>query len=50
MSKDAWTLGEYPLPMVRISCAKCDRAGRYYRAKLIERYGPDIECPTCATN
>jgi hypothetical protein len=39
MSKDAWALGEYPLPMVRISCAKCDRAGRYFRAKPLERHG-----------
>ena len=38
MSKNAWTLGDYPLLMVRISCAKCDRAGRYHKAKLLERY------------
>ena len=46
MSKGAWTLGEYPLPMVRISCAKCDnRAGQYHKAGLVERYGPDMAMP-----
>jgi hypothetical protein len=45
MENGAWTLGEYPLPMVRISCAKCDRAGQYHWAKLIDRYGPDMALP-----
>ncbi|GEO43621.1 hypothetical protein SAE02_77690 [Skermanella aerolata] len=45
MAKGAWTLGEYPLPMVRVSCAKCGRAGQYHRAKLLERYGADMAMP-----
>ena len=39
MTKGAWTLGEYPFPLVRIVCLKCDRSGQHHRTKLIERYG-----------
>jgi hypothetical protein len=45
VARGAWTLGEWPLPLVRISCAKCDRAGQYHRAKLIDRFGPDMAMP-----
>jgi hypothetical protein len=27
--------------MVRLACTKCARRGQYYRATLIERYGPN---------
>jgi hypothetical protein len=26
-------------------CSKCDRAGQYHRAKLIERFGADMAMP-----
>jgi hypothetical protein len=45
ISKGAWTLRTYPLDVVRISCAKCDRAGQYRRAKLIDRFGADMAMP-----
>ena len=45
MTKGAWTIGTYPLDLVRIACAKCGRAGRYRRATLLERYGPDMALP-----
>ena len=35
-------LRDYPLPTVNLSCTKCDRRGRYAKAKLIERHGPDV--------
>jgi hypothetical protein len=45
MTKGAWTIGSYPLDLVRIACAKCDRAGQYRRAKLLDRFGPDMAMP-----
>jgi hypothetical protein len=45
MANGAWTLGEWPLLLVRFSCAKCNRAGQYHRAKLIDRYGPNMTMP-----
>ena len=42
MAHGAWTLGEFPLPLVRVACAKCGRSGQYHTAKLIERYGTDM--------
>ena len=39
------TLSEHPGDVVRLRCEKCGRAGQYQRAKLIERYGPDIRLP-----
>ena len=38
-------LREYPADMVRLSCAKCGRAGQYRKQNLIERYGADIRLP-----
>ncbi|HWE75048.1 MAG TPA: hypothetical protein VG328_17945 [Stellaceae bacterium] len=29
------------LPVLRVECNRCGRAGRYHTAKLIERFGPD---------
>src|SRR4051812_7139907 len=38
MTKGAWTLGEFPLPMVRVSCAKCGRAvPKDYPARPLRR-------------
>ena len=45
MTKGAWTIGTYPLDLVRIACAKCGRAGRYRRATLLDRYGADMAMP-----
>jgi hypothetical protein len=39
------SLRDYPTKTVRLSCAKCGRAGRYRKQKLIERYGADIRLP-----
>jgi hypothetical protein len=38
-------LREYPAEMVRLSCAKCGRAGQYRKQSLIEHYGADIRLP-----
>lgn len=42
-------LREYPADMVRLECAKCGRAGRYRKEKLIEQYGADIRLPEAVT-
>jgi hypothetical protein len=57
MAGGASTPGEFPLPLVRVSCAKGGKAGQYHTAKVRERYGsvmamPDLrhflaECPQC---
>jgi hypothetical protein len=39
------TLSDYPGDVVRLSCAKCGRAGQYRKQTLIERYGADIRLP-----
>lgn len=36
---------DYPFPSVRISCAKCDREGRYTRATFVELVGAKTELP-----
>jgi hypothetical protein len=33
------------LTMLRLTCEKCGRAGRYRIDRLIERFGPDIALP-----
>ena len=45
MTKGAWTIGTYPLDLVRIACAKCNRSGQYRRATLFDRYGADMAMP-----
>lgn len=45
MPHGAWSLREFPLPLVRVKCDKCGRAGQYHTAKLIERYGADMVMP-----
>jgi hypothetical protein len=42
-----WTLQlcEYPGEIVRLSCAKCGRAGQYRKQNLIERFGADMRLP-----
>lgn len=34
-------LDDWPLPYVRVKCAKCDREGRLHTDRLIDRFGPD---------
>jgi hypothetical protein len=38
-------LQNYPVPVVRIDCRRCDRAGGYRRAILVERFGPAASLP-----
>jgi hypothetical protein len=38
-------LRDYPGEIVRLSCAKCRRAGHYRKQNLIEHYGRDIRLP-----
>ena len=38
-------LNEYPTDVVRLSCAKCGRAGQYQKQNLIEKFGADIRLP-----
>jgi hypothetical protein len=38
-------LREYPGDMLRLSCEKCGRSGRYRKQKLIERYGAYMRLP-----
>ncbi len=39
------TLGEYPKPMVRLICSRCDRKGQYHKKTLLDLYGPDETMP-----
>ena len=39
---DSMTLREYPKPMVRLICSRCDRKGQYRKETLIAQYGPDV--------
>jgi hypothetical protein len=41
----ALQLREYPVGIVRLSCAKRGRAGHYRKQNLIEHYGRDIRLP-----
>jgi hypothetical protein len=41
MARSYVTLAEHPGDMVYLACTKCERRGRYRKATLIERYGPD---------
>ena len=38
-------LGEYPKPMVRMICSRCDRKGQYRKETLIALCGPDVTMP-----
>jgi hypothetical protein len=38
-------LSEYPADRVRLSCAKCGRAGQYRKQTLIDRYGAEMGLP-----
>ena len=45
MSGGSLQLYEYPADVVRLSCEKCGRAGRYRKQNLIARFGADIRLP-----
>jgi hypothetical protein len=42
------TLGEYPKPIVRVICSRCDRKGQYRKETLIALHGPDLTMPDLA--
>lgn len=39
------TLADLPHRMIGLECAKCGRRGRYLKATLLKRYGPDVVLP-----
>jgi hypothetical protein len=39
------TLGEFPKPMVRVICSRCDRKGQYRKETLLALHGPDVTLP-----
>ena len=39
------SLGQFPLPVVRIDCPRCERAGSYRRDRLLARFGADTALP-----
>ena len=41
----ALTLRTYPRDQLVIRCDHCDRTGRYSRAKMIDRFGPETTLP-----
>jgi hypothetical protein len=43
----AITLGDLAgqLEVLRVACSKCDRAGQYHMARLIDPYGADTGLP-----
>ena len=45
MPNGSLSLAEYPTDMVRLKCNKCNRAGQYRKATLIEKYWRDIPLP-----
>ena len=45
MANGSLQLSEYPTELVRLSCEKCGRDGRYRKQNLIERYEADIRLP-----
>jgi hypothetical protein len=38
-------LRDYPGEVVRLSCERCGRVGRYPKQNLIDRFGHDIPLP-----
>ncbi len=38
-------LKDYPKPMVRLVCSRCDRKGQYRKETLIDLHGPDVTMP-----
>jgi len=46
MSNGALSLFDYPTEKVIIECRRCEKRGRFDKAALIERVGPDEALPT----
>ena len=46
MNNGALSLSDYPTEKVIIECRRCDKRGRFDKAALIERVGPDEALPT----
>jgi hypothetical protein len=38
-------LSEYPVPMMRLACRRCERHGRYRVARLVAEHGADVALP-----
>ncbi len=49
MSSGAVRLFEFPLAIVEIACERCQRHGRYSKARLVAKYGPEIGLPDLRT-
>ena len=45
MATGSLTLSEHPRELVEIGCDRCERKGRYSRARLIAKHGPSIRLP-----
>lgn len=45
VGRGSWSLGEWPLPLVRVVCDKCGRTGQYQTQRLIEQHGVDTTMP-----
>ena len=41
----ALTIAELPGSVVDVHCPRCDRRGRYAKARLVERFGADVRLP-----
>ncbi len=41
----ALSLADFPSQTVEIACSRCDRHGRYAKARLAAKYGPGIALP-----
>jgi hypothetical protein len=47
VSSGSITLGEVAArtPVLAVACSRCERAGRYQVAKLVEKYGAELSIP-----
>ena len=43
MATGALSPGDYPCEVVVLACSKCERRGRYNKARLVAEYGPDMK-------
>jgi hypothetical protein len=45
MPRGAYSLAGFPLPIVRVDCARCGRSGQYRLTSLVARFGGDAALP-----
>jgi hypothetical protein len=45
MPNGSLALSEYPAPMMRLACRRCERRGRYRVARLVAEHGADVALP-----